>query len=62
MLFLCQHRYEALLSRELGADGLTVNQTGAGWAGAEAVTGDKIMQSVAELAFPHLTMLVPREF
>ncbi len=62
MLFLCQHRYEALLSRELGADGLTINETGPGWAGAEAVPGDKIMQSVAELAFPHLTMLVPREF
>src|ERR1019366_2697116 len=62
MLFLCQYRYEALLARELGANGLTVNETGSGWAGAEAVTGDKIMQSVGELAFPHLTMLAPREF
>ncbi len=62
MLFLCQHGFEPLLSRELVADGLTVNETGPGWAGAEPVPGDAIGRPVAELCFPHLTLLAPREF
>ena len=61
MLFLGQHGYEALLARELGADGLTVIETGPGWAGAEPLPGDVVPQSVDELAFPHLTLLAPRE-
>ncbi|MBI2516106.1 MAG: rRNA methyltransferase [Opitutae bacterium] len=62
MLFLCQHGYESLLARELAADGLTVVETGPGWAGAELVPGDAVPRSVAELCFPHLTLLAPREF
>ena len=61
MLFLGQHGFEALLARELAADGLTVDETGPGWAGAEALPGDAVPQSVDELAFPHLTLLAPRE-
>ena len=62
MLFLSQHRFEALLARELAADGLTVVETGPGWAGAEPVPGDAIARPVGDLAFPHLTLLAPREF
>ena len=61
MLFLGQHGYEALLARELGVDGLTVIETGPGWAVAEPLPGDVVPQSVDELAFPHLTLLAPRE-
>ncbi len=61
MLFLGQHGYEALLARELGGDGLTVVETGPGWAGAEPLPGDAVPQAVDELAFPHLTLLAPRE-
>jgi len=62
MLFLCQHGFESLLAGELGADGLTVSETGPGWAGAEPLAGDAVAESVDELCFPHLTLLVPREF
>lgn len=61
MLFLCQHGYESLLERELMADGLTVGETGPGWAGAEALPGDAVPCSIDELCFPHLTFLAPRE-
>ncbi|MBA4137596.1 MAG: rRNA methyltransferase [Opitutus sp.] len=61
MLFLCQHGYQLLLERELMADGLTVNETGPGWAGAEVVPGDAVPRAIDELAFPHLTLLAPRE-
>jgi 23S rRNA (cytidine2498-2'-O)-methyltransferase len=61
VLFLCQNGYEALLARELGADGLTVVETGPGWAGAEPVPGDAVTRSLDELCFPHLTLLAPRE-
>lgn len=61
MLFLCQNGYESLLERELMADGLTVVETGPGWAGAEPVPGDAVPQSIDELCFPHLTFLAPRE-
>ena len=55
MLSLCQHGYEALLERELAGAGLAVSEKGPGW--AVAAEGD-----VAEMAFPHLTLLAPREF
>ena len=61
MLFLCQHGFESLLERELMADGLTVVETGPGWAGAEPLPGDAVTQAVGELCFPHLTLLAPRE-
>ena len=61
MLFLCQHGYELLLERELLADGLTVVETGPGWAGAEPLPGDAVPQAIGELCFPHLTLLAPRE-
>lgn len=61
MLFLCQHGFESLLARELQGDGLTVVETGPGWAGAEAVPGDAVPRSIDELCFPHLTLLAPRE-
>jgi 23S rRNA (cytidine2498-2'-O)-methyltransferase len=43
------------------ADGLTVIETGPGWAGAEVVPGDAVPRAIDELAFPHLTLLAPRE-
>ncbi len=55
MLSLCQHGYEALLERELAGAGLAVTEKGPGW--ALAAEG-----GVAELAFPHVTLLAPREF
>jgi 23S rRNA (cytidine2498-2'-O)-methyltransferase len=61
MLFLCQHGFEPLLERELMADGLTVVETGPGWAGAEPVPGDSVPRAIDELCFPHLTLLAPRE-
>ena len=61
MLSLCQHGYESLLARELGATGLTANETGLGWARAELVGGDAVQRSLNELCFPSLTMLAPRE-
>lgn len=61
MLFLGQHGFESLLERELMADGLTVVETGPGWAGAEPLPGDAVPRSIDELCFPHLTLLAPRE-
>ena len=55
MLSLCQHGYEALLERELTEAGLAVTEKGSGW--ALAAEGDP-----ANLAFPGLTLLAPREF
>jgi len=58
MLFLCQHGYEALLERELAGAGRPVAEKGVGWAlAAEGAT-----EGLADLAFPHLTLLAPREF
>ncbi len=55
MLSLCQHGYEALLERELAGAGLTVTEKGPGWVlSAEGET--------TGLAFPQLTLPVPREF
>jgi len=56
MLFLCQHGFESLLERELVGAGLTVAETGSGWARAEPIVGDAIKQSLKELAFPQLVM------
>lgn len=61
MLFLGQHGFENLLAAELTAAGLIVAETGAGWARAEPVPGDAVKLSVPELAFPHLTLMMPRE-
>jgi 23S rRNA (cytidine2498-2'-O)-methyltransferase len=55
MIVLCQHGYEALLERELVGTGLAVTEKGAGW--ALAAEG-----AVAELAFPQVTLVAPREF
>lgn len=55
MLSLCQHGYEALLGRELAGAGLAVAEQGPGW--ALAAEGE-----VADLAFPQVTLLAPREF
>lgn len=55
MLCLCQHGYEALLERELTATGLAVTEKGPGW--TLAAEGE-----VAELVFPQVTLLAPREF
>jgi 23S rRNA (cytidine2498-2'-O)-methyltransferase len=55
MLSLCQHGYEALLEHELAGAGLAVAEKGPGW--AIAAEGD-----VAERAFPHVSLLAPREF
>lgn len=62
MLFLCQHGFEALLGGELGGAGLTVAETGSGWARAEPVPGDAVTQSLNDLCFPHLTLAAPQEF
>ena len=61
MLSLCQHGYESLLARELGVAGLAPTETGLGWARAELVGGDAVRHSLADLCFPSLTMLAPRE-
>lgn len=61
MLSLCQHGYEALLERELTDAGLVVAERGPGWARAELVGGEAVHVSLAELAFPQLTLLAPRE-
>ncbi|MEI6105625.1 MAG: SAM-dependent methyltransferase [Opitutae bacterium] len=61
MLSLCQHGYESLLERELGEAGLVVVEKGPGWARADLVGDDPIRHSLAELAFPHLTLMAPRE-
>jgi 23S rRNA (cytidine2498-2'-O)-methyltransferase len=54
MLSLCQHGYEALLEREFAVAGLAVEQKGPGWiVGADG--------EVSAMAFPHLTLLAPRE-
>jgi len=66
MLFLCQHGYEALLERELVDAGLPVTEKGPGW----ALCGSDLdrdrshagtLPPLADLAFPHLTFLAPRE-
>ncbi len=60
MLFLCQHGFESLLVGELGAAGLTAAEQGPGW----ALTGDGSAwprEQLADLAFPHLTLVAPRE-
>ena len=61
MLFLGQHGFEALLERELMADGLTVAEVGPGWARAEPLPGDAVPRSIDELCFPHLTLIATRE-
>ena len=61
MLSLCQHGYESHLARELGVAGLAPTETGLGWARAELVGGDAVRHSLADLCFPSLTMLAPRE-
>jgi 23S rRNA (cytidine2498-2'-O)-methyltransferase len=61
MLSLCQHGYESLLERELAEVGLVVVEKGPGWARADLVGDDPVRHSLAELAFPHLTLLAPRE-
>ena len=61
MLFLCQHGFESLLERELKDTGLTVIETGRGWARAEPIVGDAIKLSLTELAFPQLVMTSIRE-
>jgi 23S rRNA (cytidine2498-2'-O)-methyltransferase len=55
MLSLCQQGYEALLERELAGAGLAVSEKGPGW--VLAAEGP-----VAEMAFPGITLLAPREF
>ncbi|RXK53434.1 rRNA methyltransferase [Oleiharenicola lentus] len=55
MLSLCQHGYEAFLERELAGAGLAVSEKGPGW--ALAAEGE-----IANLAFPQVTLLAPREF
>jgi 23S rRNA (cytidine2498-2'-O)-methyltransferase len=70
MLSLCQHGYEALLERELTGAGLAVTEKGVGWALGSAnppdepVTADGSSGRLAlpALAFPHITLLAPREF
>jgi 23S rRNA (cytidine2498-2'-O)-methyltransferase len=72
MLFLCQHGYEALLERELGEAGLPVAEKGPGWALStgrasrpdEPISGQGGSSggfALPDLAFPHLTLLAPRE-
>lgn len=61
MLFIGQHGYELLLARELTDDGLTVSETGPGWARAMPVAGDAVSRSLDELCFPHLSLLGTHE-
>src|ERR1700710_402108 len=61
MLFICQHGFESLLERELTEAGLTMVETGRGWARAEPLVGDAIKLSLAQLAFPQLVMTAIRE-
>lgn len=61
MLFLCQYGFESLLERELVARGLTLVEKGPGWARAEPIPGDAVTASLAEMAFPQLTMTSVRE-
>jgi len=61
MLFLCQHGFEALQERELGAAGLTVIETGRGWSRAEPMVGDAVKRSLGELVFPQLVLTGVRE-
>jgi len=77
MLFLCQHGYEALLERELVAAGLSVKEKGPGWAlcvGRASRPDEPLAEeggssrgfalpdpALPDLAFPHLTLLAPRE-
>jgi 23S rRNA (cytidine2498-2'-O)-methyltransferase len=61
MLSVCQHGYESLLERELGAAGLVVVEKGPGWARAELVGGDPVRHSLEEMAFPQLTLVTTSE-
>ncbi len=61
MLCLCQHNYESLLERELGAAGLVVVEKGPGWVRAELVGGDPVRHSLEEMAFPQMTLVAVRE-
>lgn len=60
MLYLCQHGYEALLGRELTEVGRAVAEKGPGWALTDEA--DATTEGVADLAFPHLALVAPREF
>ena len=73
MLSLCQHGYESLLERELGEAGLALAEKGPGWARVEgradrpdeptdSANGSSGRLALPDLAFPHLTLLAPREF
>jgi 23S rRNA (cytidine2498-2'-O)-methyltransferase len=64
MLSLCQHGYEALLERELAEAGSAATARGPGWVlgGGEPARVALTPEAVAALAFPHLTLLSPREF
>ena len=75
MLSLCQHGYEALLERELTEAGLAVSEKGSGWVLGRANRPDEPRAddgssgrfalpaiAFADLAFPSLTLLAPREF
>jgi 23S rRNA (cytidine2498-2'-O)-methyltransferase len=61
MLCICQHGYETLLERELGAAGLAVVEHGPGWARADLVGDEPVRQALDELVFPQLTLIAPRE-
>ncbi|MFZ5497322.1 MAG: SAM-dependent methyltransferase [Verrucomicrobiota bacterium] len=70
MLSLCQHGYEAFLERELAAAGLAVDGKGTGWVLGRANPPDEPLRAdgssgrlaLPDLAFPHATLLAPREF
>jgi 23S rRNA (cytidine2498-2'-O)-methyltransferase len=72
MLFLCTSGYEAFLERELGEAGWPVTEKGPGWARvadaanpaeepAAAAASSSGRLVLPDLAFPHLTLLAPRE-
>ena len=71
MLCLCQFGYESLLERELVLAGLVVAEKGPGWVRASRESPAKVMAptvaglaetpAVAEMIFPQLTLLAPRE-
>lgn len=72
MLSLCQQSYEALLERELVAAGLAVSEKGSGWVlsvgaanppdGPISPDSSSGRLALPGMAFPHLTLLEPREF
>ncbi len=61
MLCLCQHGYESLLERELGAAGLVVVEKGPGWTRSELIGADPVRHSLTEMAFPQMTLMAVRE-